>query len=271
MNKKIELFRNYTISSQNVKSNYLKARTNQTLDFVEKMHIMFSNFDAKMEIWDILEQLGHFTDVSDPDNSFPNLYHAFQTAEMMRADNQPEWMQLIGLLHDIGKIMYNKGNDEDGTGINQQWAIVGDTFVVGCRLPDKLIFPEFNQYNPDMKNDKYNSTLGIYKEQCGLENLICSWGHDEYLYKILDSSKNPNTLPPEALYIIRFHSLYAYHDKCEYTHFQSEKDKSFFHLLKLFNKYDLYSKSDTIYDYNALKEYYMRLIQKYFQNTYLYI
>ena len=277
-NKKITIkygntcFRNYSISTpQRVKDNYLKARTNQTFYFVTKMHEHFANLNVKMGIWDILENLNQLVDVSDPDLSHPNLFHAFQTAEMIRADNKPDWLQLIGLIHDIGKIMYLKGSDETGTGKNEQWAMVGDTFIVGCELPNTLVFPEFNQYNLDIK-DKYKSTkLGIYKENCGLDNVICSWGHDEYLYRILSSSLNPNTLPEEALYIIRFHSLYAYHDKLEYMHFQSKKDKDFFSWLKLFNKYDLYSKTDIVQDADSLKEYYTTLINKYFTNSYLYI
>ena len=203
-----------------------------------------------MELWDILENLNSFTDISDPDSSHPNLYHAIQTAEMIKKDGHPEWMQLIGLIHDIGKIMYKKGNNKEGTGIKDQWAIVGDTFIVGCKLPESIIFPEFNCENPDTNNNKYNSKLGIYKECCGLDNLHCSWGHDEYLYTILKSEKNSNTLPDEALYIARFHSLYLYHDKGEYLHFQSEKDKKMISILKEFNKYDLYSKSDDIYNTN---------------------
>ena len=31
---------------------------------------------------------------------------------------------------------------------------------------------------------RYNSKLGIYKEGCGIENVIMSWGHDEYLYHV---------------------------------------------------------------------------------------
>ena len=46
----------------------------------------------------ILEDLNNLTDVSDPDCSHPNLYHAIQTAEMIKKDGHPEWMQLIGLL-----------------------------------------------------------------------------------------------------------------------------------------------------------------------------
>ena len=67
----------------------------------------FEKLDTKMEIWDILEDLNQLVDVSDPDISHPNLYHAFQTAEAIRADDQPEWMQLIGLIHDMGKIHEN--------------------------------------------------------------------------------------------------------------------------------------------------------------------
>ena len=35
-------------------------------------------------------------------------YHAVQTVEMIRKDGHPEWMQLIGLLHNVRKIMYKK-------------------------------------------------------------------------------------------------------------------------------------------------------------------
>lgn len=265
------IYRNYENANQSVINNYFKARKYQTLDYVLNMKKKFSSLDEKMEIWDILEDLNNLTDVSDPDCSHPNLYHAIQTAEKIRKDNKPEWMQLMGLLHDIGKIMYKKGSDNEGTGIKEQWGMVGDTFIVGCQLPDNIIFPEFNRENPDMKNNKYNTQLGIYREKCGMDNLHCSWGHDEYLYIILSSDKNPNILPKEALYIARFHSLYSYHDKKEYFYFQNENDKQLFPYLIDFNKYDLYSKSDEIYEINQIKEYYMGLIQKFFTNTYLYI
>jgi len=275
-NKKITIkygntFRNYENASQAVVNNYKKARENQTLDFTLKMKKKFSKFKDKMEIWDILEDLNNLIDVSDPDCSHPNLYHAIQTAEMMKKDNLPDWMQLIGLIHDIGKIMYKKGSDEEGTSKKEQWAMVGDTFILGCKLPEGIIYQEFNELNPDMKNPKYNTNNGIYQLNCGLDNMICSWGHDEYLYQILMSEKNPNTLPEEAKYIARFHSLYAYHDKQEYFRFQSENDKLFYKTLKQFNKYDLYSKSDEIFDIEKVKPYYIGLLNKYFNNSFLYI
>ncbi len=275
-NKKITIkygntFRNYDNASQAVVNNYKKARENQTMDFVLDMKKKYSKFEEKMDIWEMLEDLNNLIDVSDPDCSHPNLYHAIQTAEMIRKDGLPDWMQLMGLIHDIGKIMYKKGNDKEGTGKKEQWAMVGDTFFLGCQLPKGIIYNEFNDLNPDMKNDSYNTEYGIYQPKCGLDNMICSWGHDEYLYQILSSSKNPNSLPEEAKYIARFHSLYAYHDKQEYFRFQSEKDKLFFKTLKKFNKYDLYSKSDDIFDIEKLKPYYINLINKYFKNSFLFI
>ena len=120
-----------------------------------------------------------------------------------------------------------------------------------------------------MLNSKYNTLYGIYEPQCGLDNVLCSWGHDEYLYQIL--KYNQVELPDEALYIIRFHSLYPYHQGGDYMRFQDDKDKRFLKWLKLFNQYDLYSKSDIKIDEDKMREYYINLINKYIGQDYLYI
>jgi hypothetical protein len=44
-----------------------------------------------------------------------------------------------------------------------------------------------------------------------------------------------------------------------------------FNYLKLFNQYDLYSKSDIFIDENIVKKYYNDLVKKFFMNDYLYI
>ena len=51
---------------------------------------------------------------SDPDSSLPNKLHMLQTAEGLRRAGHPDWMQLMGLVHDLGKIMYLWGSPEDG-------------------------------------------------------------------------------------------------------------------------------------------------------------
>ena len=74
---------------------------------------------------------------------------------------------------------------------------------------------------------------------------------------------NINILPEEALYIIRYHSLYAYHTHGAYKYLANDKDNKMFHWLELFNKYDLYTKSDDIIIDDATKEYYIKHVRNY--------
>ena len=55
----------------------------------------------------------------------------------------------------------------------------------------------------------------------GLDNCIVL-GHDEFLYQTL--SNNEHSIP-EIDYIIRYHSLYLWHDKDEYSHLENEYDR----------------------------------------------
>ena len=97
-------------------------------------------------------------------------------------------MQVAGLVHDLGKLLFLF--DSEG-----QWDVVGvrahpnwratltaeqqDTFVVGCRFSDKIIYPETFNANPDSHDGIYSTEYGIYQPHCGLENVMRSWGHDE--------------------------------------------------------------------------------------------
>src|SRR5690606_9289323 len=125
--------------------------------------------------------------------------------------------QLVGLLHDMGKIMFLWGTPEDGqqgTADGPQWALGGDTWVVGCRLPDTLVFPEYNALNPDMQDPVMSTEYGIYEPHCGIHNLYWAYGHDEYMYQMLVA--NNTTIPEEGLAMIRFHSAYPLHREGEY-------------------------------------------------------
>ena len=51
----------------------------------------------------------------------------------------------------------------------------------------------------------------MYEPNCGLDNLMMSWGHDEYLYRMLKF--NNAKLPDEALYMIRLFKLVAAKDE----------------------------------------------------------
>ena len=144
-------FREFTKSdvSLAVKDHYRKMRQNQTFDYVKRMHNKYLNFNNPMELWEAMYSLDNLIDVSDPDLDLPNVQHLIQSAEAIRNDNRPDWMQLTGLIHDLGKTMYLWGCDKDGTSQKEQWGLVGDVFVVGCSLPKSCVFPEFNKLNPD--------------------------------------------------------------------------------------------------------------------------
>merc|ERR1719392_66986 len=119
----------------------------------------------EMEALDMLNEL---VDESDPDLDLPNIVHAFQTAERIREEHpDKDWYHLVGLIHDLGKIMAFYGEP--------QWAVVGDTFPVGCKFAPSIVYGEDSfKDNKDVTDKRYNTDLGIYEKGCGFENVIMS-------------------------------------------------------------------------------------------------
>jgi inositol oxygenase len=137
--------------------------------------------------------------------------------------------------------------------------------VVGCAMPDALVFPEFNARSPDAAHAERTSEHGIYEPGCGLDATLTAFGHDEYMYEVLRQNEGVS-LPPEALYIVRYHSLYPWHDAGCYTGLESAYDRQMKGWVKLFNQHDLYTKRDVLYSEEELEEmtrYYSALIDKF--------
>lgn len=235
---------------QAIKDFYYQNHTQQTVDFVLSKRQKYASRSIKMTLWEAMELLDAIVDESDPDTSLSQSYHAFQTAEALRKDGMPRWLILTGLIHDLGKVLTTYGEP--------QWAVVGDTFPVGCQPSDKIVFPEYFAGNPDTQAPQYQSLYGIYKPYCGFDNLLMSWGHDEYLYQVMKGC-----LPKEALYIIRYHSFYPAHRENAYEYFMNAFDKEMLPWLKIFSHYDLYSKTDEKLDIEALRPYYQELVNEF--------
>ncbi|KAL5731440.1 inositol oxygenase [Ranunculus cassubicifolius] len=212
----------------------------------------------EMSIWECCELLNEFVDESDPDLDEPQIEHLLQTAEAVRKDYPNEdWLHLTGLIHDLGKVLLHPSFGE-----LPQWAVVGDTFPVGCYFDESNVYHKYFKDNPDYNNPLYNTREGLYTQGCGLDNVMMSWGHDDYMYLVAKS--NETTLPSAALFIIRYHSFYPLHRSGAYTHLMNEEDGEKLKWLKIFNKYDLYSKSKERVDVKKVKPYYISLIEKYF-------
>lgn len=250
--KKEEEFRNYEETEKDsVKEFYRLNHKYQTYDFVIQKKANYLKFDKKeMPLWDAFDFLNQLVDDSDPDTDLDQMQHLVQTSEAIRNDGHPDWMVLVGLIHDMGKVLCLFGEP--------QWAVVGDTFPVGCAYSDKIVYPEFFKDNPDLNNEKYNNKLGVYSENCGLDNVHMSWGHDEYVYHMMK-----DYIPEPGLYMLRYHSFYSQHRENAYNHLMNEHDHEMFKWVSLFNPYDLYSKNPNQKSWEELKPYYQKLVSKY--------
>jgi inositol oxygenase len=238
-----------------VREFYRQNHLHQTVDFVRAKKAQWLQFNQReMTPWDALDYLNTLVDESDPDINLPQIAHLLQTGEAIRADGHPDWFILTGFVHDLGKVLCLFGEP--------QWAVVGDTFPVGCRPSDRIVYPEFFALNPDTKDPRYNTEYGIYAPGCGLDAVHLSWGHDEYLYHLLKDH-----LPEPALYMIRYHSFYAWHREGQYGHLTDARDAANLPWVQKFNPYDLYSKNPNPPRMSALKPYYEDLMAKYLPAT----
>jgi inositol oxygenase len=245
-------YRNYDNPARDtVLEFYRLNHRHQTYDFVQHKKKQFLRLDQRqMTVLEALDFLDTLVDDSDPDISLSQREHLLQTAEAIRADGHEDWFILTGLIHDLGKVLCLFGEP--------QWAVVGDTFPVGCAFSDRIVYPEFFADNPDRHDPRLQSLCGVYGEGCGLRNVHLSWGHDEYLYHVVKDH-----LPEPALYMIRYHSFYAWHREGEYSHLLGEHDRRMLSWVQRFNPYDLYSKSPVRPDWHKLRPYYTAVIDKY--------
>lgn len=112
--------------------------------------------------------MNDLVDESDPDTDLPNIVHAFQTAELIRKEHPDlDWFHLTGLIHDLGKVRdwptkFHVFLDDSLLAQvmafygEPQWAVVGDTFPVGCAWADSIVYRDTSfEDNPDGKDPRY--------------------------------------------------------------------------------------------------------------------
>jgi inositol oxygenase len=246
-------FRNYKQDANpGVTEFYRQNHKAQTLDFVLTKKAEFGALTrGKKSIWAMAEYLNTLVDESDPDTDLAQIEHLLQTSEAIRKDGHPRWFVLTGFVHDLGKVLCLYGEP--------QWAVVGDTFPVGCAWSSEIVFPEFFSANPDRNVPEYQTKFGIYSPRCGLDNVHLSWGHDEYIYYV-----TRRYLPEPAQYMLRYHSFYPAHRHGAYAYLMNDHDEQMFEWVRKFNAYDLYSKGRERPDIKEIKPYYEDLVAEFF-------
>jgi inositol oxygenase len=245
-------FRIYDKSAQpGVAEFYRLNHENQTVEFVLRKEQEYFGLSKGMKsIWEAAEFLNTLVDDSDPDTDLSQMEHLLQTSEAIRRDGRPRWMILAGFLHDLGKVLCLYGEP--------QWAVVGDTFPVGCAWSEDIVYHDYFVRNPDRDVPEYQTKYGIYAPGCGLEKVHMSFSHDGYIAEVVKES-----MPMEALYMLRYHSFYPWHRHGAYDHLCNDTDRAMLAWVRDFNQYDLYSKGHAKPDVKALKPYYDELFAEF--------
>ncbi|MCH2105518.1 MAG: inositol oxygenase [Planctomycetes bacterium] len=229
---------------------YQENHREQTLEVASAKAERFKGLGQReMSAWEALLELDALVDESDPDTELGQLDHALQTAEAARMSDAPEWLVVTALVHDLGKVLCTFGEP--------MWAVVGDTFPLGCAFREEVVFHELFRENPDARDLRYSSETGVYEPGCGLDAVTMSWGHDEYLACVLRGR-----LPEEALYVVRYHSFYAAHSHGAYRELFNERDHALMPWVQRFQTFDLYSKTPDAPERDALLPTYRELLER---------
>lgn len=229
-----KLFRSYNEAPRSVRHFYYEQHTKLTYQKAIGLNTLFAEAPKRAySVTELLAICDQIFDPSDPDTSLSQTEHAYQTAQEALARYLPVEFVVIGLIHDLGKAVVQL-LDIDMT------YLVGDTYPLGAPFEHtQITLGESLLQNPDNSEPLYSEGCGIYHPACGFDTMVFT-GHDEFMYMALRESKH--RLPEWALYTIRFHSFYPWHDKGAYTKYASHKDWKYLPYLKEFNQCDLYTK-----------------------------
>ena len=153
------------------------------------------------------------------DISFPSSLRAlaFGSAECVRSQGHPDWVQLVALLYYLGRVrvlldLDDVTDDEANTTAQYDWAMASRARVLGCPVPERVVFGEFQTLRPkDDENEKCiaGGSTGIYEPHCGLNVVELTWTGPEYMYHMLQ--RNGIAIPSEGLAMLRLASLSDWH------------------------------------------------------------
>ena len=288
-------FRNYTnVTKISVENTYKLMYEEQTLKKKKEIKI-YHIYSKKYTIKEIIPLLNNIIDESDPDTDKDQSIHLLQTYISIKKKfneniiikdlfnpsefnslpdeikyfyiekkylknlyphiNEFDWIYLVGYLHDLGKIMMLP----DFHNFSQHFC-VGDIYPLGIPFEEANIFYDRKFHENNIEFKKYKKDYNLIK---GFDNLDMTISHDYYLYKVLENTD----IPKEGLYMIRYHSFYAFHTPKNnvrgYEKYADYTDWTNLPLLKLLQKSDLYSKSTEIPKYEDYSEELNNLINKY--------
>lgn len=259
-------FREFHQTSSPVRSHYYHMYKNHTFYNSNVSIQTYKNSQREHTMADVLKLCSQVVDSSDPDFHESNMYHNYQAAEKAVDVFDDERYMVAALIHDVGKVLILWGEP--------QWNVTGDTFVLGCTIPTVSPFSEYHRLNSDHMFYSLweDPELGRYKPNVGLDNVVCTFGHDEYMFQTLLKNKHRHALPPSTWDVIRYHSLYPWHSGNAYRKLMNEKDSTTLENCQKFQRCDLYTKQslDSWKPRPSFIEECDRLLEKYFPEPLLF-
>jgi hypothetical protein len=189
----------------------------QSLNFVLEMRQRFNKPKFFIEFSEIFD---NFRDSQDPD-----LNNMFLFADEAFNDKKPVWYVLTVLIANFGKMLiFHLKSKEDAN-----------------------IFEEID------KKPAYLVAYGVIQKS--LDDCLFSYGYSEYLYHLLLNQLNKNSLPLEALQLIRYKDV-----EIREEHIPN---------MSQFRKY--FEVKENKLNFDKMKKKYIPLLKLYFENNGLYM
>ena len=189
----------------------------QSLNFVLEMRQRFNQPKFFIEFGEIFD---NFLDSQDPD-----LNNMFLFAEEAFNDKKPVWYVLTVLIANFGKMLIFHLKSKE----------------------DAHIFEKID------KKPAYLVSYGVIQKS--LDDCLFSYGYSEYLYHILRNQLNKNSLPLEALQLIRYKDV-----EIREEHIPN---------MSQFRKY--FEVKENKLNFDKMKRKYIPLLKLYFENNGLYM
>ena len=252
---------------------YRNSWKKQNVAYVMAMRERYLNFSLKcMGVWEALTMAKflpcHPFRVGGIESGGSLRTFCFRAAEAVRIAGFPDWMQIVALVHELGRVVScinvaTTSIAED----NYDWTLSCRSRVVGCRAPGRASFREFRYLNSDEVDERLKTPQGMYEMHCGLDNAMLMWTGPEYVYHML--MHNNVLLPKEALSMIRYFSLGDWHSHCEYDHLMKAEDEEIKIFVSDFDKVRRKSRGEESVDFTDAEchrlwmNYYENILEKY--------
>eukprot|EP00752_Nemacystus_decipiens_P008498 g7591.t2 len=149
------------------------------------------------------------------------------TAQDIRDEGLPDWVQAVGLAHGLGRILHFLGEDAGITETERECVLGEYSWVVGAPFPDSITCASYNVDNDDAVDERYGAggskPTGMYEKGSGLENALLCFTGPEYMHMVL---RNHGTgIPPQGLAMLRLYPLEPWHAGGCYADIESAADK----------------------------------------------